>query len=62
MADRDVLRAIERRDPDGDEFRTTPPTEADHAAHRAWAIANFGEDAWRTYRAGGWDEGLRDWE
>ena len=49
--DLDILRTIERRDPDGG---TRRPTAADYAAHEEWAIATYGEKAWRDYRHGGW--------
>lgn len=49
----DALKMIERCDPDGGERE---PTEADYAAHEAWAVASFGRDTWETYRAGGWGE------
>jgi hypothetical protein len=45
------LLAIQARDPDGGERE---PTDADHAAHKAWAIARFDMDAWRRYSQGGW--------
>lgn len=48
-----ALRAIERRDPDGGERE---PTDADYAAHKAWAIATFGQSIWEAYRVGGWAE------
>lgn len=49
-----VLYAIERRDPDGDETRTAPPTEQDYAAFECWAAAEYGEPALTDYRKGGW--------
>jgi hypothetical protein len=45
------LLVIEKYDPDGGETR---PTEAQYAAHEAWAISQFGQAAWDRYREGGW--------
>jgi hypothetical protein len=45
------LRAIQARDPDGG---TVKPTDADHAAHEAWAVAEYGREVWDTYVAGNW--------
>ncbi len=47
----DALRIIERSDPNGDEFE---PTDAECAAHRRWAIDQFGQDVWNHYQRGGW--------
>lgn len=49
--DLSVLNAIMDRDPDGGEVE---PTEAAHAAHKAWAIAAYGQKAWDVYAPGGW--------
>lgn len=54
MVELGILREIESRDPDGDEFRTTAPTETDYAAHQAWAVTRFGQAAWDAYAPGGW--------
>lgn len=48
---RDALEQIERRDPSGWESQ---PTDADYAAHRAWAVATFGQGAWDTYTNASW--------
>lgn len=55
-----ALKEIEARDPDGSEYRTTPPIEADYAAHKAWAIETFGQEIWDRYAPGGWDP-APDW-
>lgn len=47
------LRDIESRDPDGGERE---PTDADYAAHKAWAVKAYGPEAWAVYVAGGWAE------
>lgn len=49
----DALYAIQHADPDGGERK---PTDEDYAAHKAWAIRNFGEAVWRIYATGGWGE------
>ncbi|MET0711085.1 MAG: hypothetical protein ABWZ30_01075 [Jiangellaceae bacterium] len=54
-----ALYAIQARDPDGDEYRTTAPSEADYDRHRRWAIEAYGPDVWAQYKQGGWDE--PDW-
>jgi hypothetical protein len=43
------LALIRDRDPDGWERE---PTEADYAAHREWAIREFGEETWHSYTGG----------
>lgn len=52
----DALQAIQAADPDGG-YRE--PTDADYAAHEAWAVAAFGRATWDAYRRGGWD--APDW-
>lgn len=52
MDDYSALKLIESSDPDGGE---TEPTDADHDAHRAWAIRTFGQRVWNEYAAGGWE-------
>lgn len=47
------LEDICRRDPDGGERQ---PTDADHAAHKAWAIALYGADVWEIYSTHNWAE------
>jgi hypothetical protein len=47
------LRHIESQDPDGSS--PTKPTRAMYAAHKNWAVARYGNDTWKQYRAGGWD-------
>jgi hypothetical protein len=49
--DREALMIIQNADPDGG---TVEPTEEAYAAHRAWALGQYGEDIWVTYAAGGW--------
>jgi hypothetical protein len=51
---RTALEAIQRRDPDGDEDRTGPPTDADYAAHERWAVATYGDQLYQDYVVGGW--------
>lgn len=48
-----ALNAIMHRDPDGGQHE---PTEADYAAHRAWALEAYGPEVWAVYTAGGWDD------
>jgi hypothetical protein len=45
------LLAIQAADPDGGERQ---PTKADYAAHEAWAVRAFGQDAWDRYCQPGW--------
>ena len=47
----DALCIIERADPDGGERE---PTDADHTAHRRWAVQRFGPAVWHRYERGGW--------
>lgn len=47
------LKAIASRDPDGGEVQ---PTDADHARHKAWAIAAYGQETWDIYRRSNWDQ------
>jgi len=47
----EALRIIERADPDGGEKE---PTDADHDAHRRWAVERFGREVWERYSRGGW--------
>lgn len=49
----EVLRTIQREDPDGKE---TEPTEADYASFKGWVLGRFGPDAWNTYRLATWGE------
>jgi hypothetical protein len=49
--DREALMIIQSLDPSG---AMAEPTEALYAAHRAWALGQYGEDIWVTYAAGGW--------
>jgi hypothetical protein len=49
-----ALRDIESRDPDGGQVQ---PTEAAHAAHKAWAIEVYGVQVWEKYSQGGWEPG-----
>lgn len=51
--DERVLQAIGSRDPDGG---SVEPTDADYAAHKAWAVETYGASAWDRYIAGGWAE------
>lgn len=51
MTERWVLKAIAARDPDGGLRR---PTAALYAAHKAWAVAEYGQAAWEAY--------MRPWE
>lgn len=56
----DDLYAIQRRDPDGDENRTSAPTQADYDNHRDWATRTYGNEAWDRYRRGNWMRGEGD--
>jgi hypothetical protein len=47
----DDLLAIQANDPDGGDRK---PTENDYARHKAWAISQYGPDAWDRYAAGDW--------
>jgi hypothetical protein len=46
-----ILKAIAARDPDGG---SVEPTAALYAAHKAWAVAEYGQAAWDAYTAP-WD-------
>jgi len=50
----EMLKAIERCDPDGGEVEPTP---ANYGAHERWAVASFGREVWEHYQKGGWGEG-----
>lgn len=49
MTTREILSDIERRDPDG---YPQQPTPGDYRAHREWAIAAYGVQAWKDYLQG----------
>jgi len=51
MSEMEDLLAIQARDPDDGEVQ---PTDAAHAAHKAWAVGRFGEETWREYRTENW--------
>lgn len=53
MADREVLKAIRERDPDGWQHRE--PTAQDYAAFDKWVIENYGRKVWQEYSSN-WDE------
>jgi len=54
MANRlDILREIERHDPDGRFDRE--PTAADREQFMWWVIACYGTAVWKDYRVGGWE-------
>lgn len=48
-----ALKYIASCDPDGFERE---PTEADHLAHKRWAIANYGRRTWAIYNHDTWDQ------
>jgi hypothetical protein len=48
-----TLDAIQANDPDGGSVQPTPEM---YAAFEAWAVENYGRDAWDAYRVGGWAE------
>ncbi len=50
--DSTVLEGICSADPDGQGWRTSPPTAEDYAAFRADVIETFGQTAWDDYRVG----------
>jgi hypothetical protein len=47
------LVAIRVCDPDA---RDIEPTDADYAAHEAWAVEMYGQEVWDVYRSTDWAE------
>ncbi len=46
-----ALLTIRQSDPDG---RPWQPTDAERAAHKAWAVRTYGAAVWERY-TGNWD-------
>ena len=52
MTSLEILREIQRRDPDG---RLLPPTPEEREAFKQWVVANYSIVAWLSYMRGGWE-------